>query len=355
MKFSIRVQLSLMMFLNFFVWGVWYVTMGTFLKSIPAVTDVQVGLAYGTQSLGAIIAPFVIGLIADRYFSAQKILGILHLFGAAILYYISGIDGFASFYPAIFVYMVIYMPTLALVNAVSFKQMANPAKEFSLVRLWGTIGWIVAGLIIGWMAWEQNNGLANTFKLAAVVSLVLGIFSFTLPDTPPPRKGTKTPHLEFFDIHHHPLMDSFADQVAFIGRLEAKLDGASFDRQDFSGRDHPHADRCGRDMRDIKAGAKALMTGGQQVFASGQRGGLKQIDHHRGGEHMNLPGTDARRSMFIGNTQRCGADGTDWNVCRQTHARERFCVCDARGAVNQPPGNVVTPSFISAARLLPSF
>ncbi len=219
MKFSIRVQLSLMMFLNFFVWGVWYVTMGTFLKSIPAVTDVQVGLAYGTQSLGAIIAPFVIGLIADRYFSAQKILGILHLFGAAILYYISGIDGFASFYPAIFVYMVIYMPTLALVNAVSFKQMANPEKEFSLVRLWGTIGWIVAGLIIGWMAWEQTNGLAKTFKLAAVVSCVLGIFSFTLPDTPPPRKGTKTSFGEIVGLEAIGLLKDKNFLIFFLSSL----------------------------------------------------------------------------------------------------------------------------------------
>ena len=219
MKFSIRVQLSFMMFLNFFVWGIWYVTMGTFLKSIPAVTDVQVGLAYGTQSLGAIIAPFVIGLIADRYFAAQKILGILHLFGAAILYYISTIDGFATFYPAIFVYMIIYMPTLALVNAVSFKQMASPEKEFSLVRLWGTVGWIVAGLIIGWMAWEQNNGLANTFKLAAVVSLVLGIFSFTLPDTPPPRKGTKTSFSEIAGLEAIGLLKDKNFLIFFLSSL----------------------------------------------------------------------------------------------------------------------------------------
>ena len=219
MKFSTRLQLSFMMFMNFFVWGAWYVTMGTFLKSIPAVTDVQVGLAYGTQSLGAIIAPFVIGLIADRYFSAQKILGILHLFGATILFYISTIDGFATFYPAIFIYMVIYMPTLALVNAVSFKQMANPEKEFSSVRLWGTIGWIVAGLIIGGMAWEQTNGLVNTFKLAAGVSVVLGFFSFTLPDTPPPRKGTKTTFGEIVGLEAIGLLKDRNFLIFFLSSL----------------------------------------------------------------------------------------------------------------------------------------
>lgn len=192
MKLSTRIQLSLMMFLNFFVWGAWFVTMGTYLKSIPDVTDVQVGVAYGTQSLGAIIAPFVIGLIADRYFAAQKILGVLHLAGAALMYYISTLDNFNAFYPALLVYMILYMPTLALVNSVSFKQMDNPEKEFSNIRVWGTIGWIVAGLIIGWLAWEQKNTLVNTFRLSAIVSVAMGVYSFLLPNTPPPKAGTKT-------------------------------------------------------------------------------------------------------------------------------------------------------------------
>lgn len=191
MKWTTRLQLSTMMFLNFFIWGAWFVTMGTHLKSTGA-SDVQVGLAYGTQSLGAIIAPFVIGLIADRYFDAQKILGVLHLLGAALMYYLSGVADFAAFYPALLVYMILYMPTLALVNSVSFKQLQDPEKQFSYIRVWGTIGWIVAGLIIGWLAWEQKVTLANTFRLSAVMSLVLGVFSFTLPSTPPPKKGSKT-------------------------------------------------------------------------------------------------------------------------------------------------------------------
>lgn len=192
MKFGTRLQLSLMMFLNFFIWGAWYVTMGTYLKSIPGITDIQVGIAYGTQSLGAIAAPFIIGLIADRFFSAQKILGVLHLLGAAIMYYISTVNAFSSFYPALLIYMILFMPTLALVNAVAFKQISNAEKEFANVRVWGTIGWIVAGLIIGWLAWEQSNSLVNTFKLTAIVSLILGVFSFTLPDTPPARTGKTT-------------------------------------------------------------------------------------------------------------------------------------------------------------------
>ncbi|MBA2563126.1 MAG: MFS transporter, partial [Chitinophagaceae bacterium] len=192
MRLATRLQLCVMMFLNFFVWGAWYVTMGTYLKSIPGVTDVQVGIAYGTQSLGAIIAPFFIGLIADRFFAAQKILGVLHIAGAGLMYYISTVDNFSAFYPALLFYMILFMPTLALVNAVSFKQINNPEKEFSNIRVWGTIGWIVAGLMIGWLAWERENTLINTFLLTAIVSLVLGLFSFTLPNTPPARTGKTT-------------------------------------------------------------------------------------------------------------------------------------------------------------------
>lgn len=191
MKNSIRFQLSLMMFMNFFIWGIWFVTMGTYLGTALKAEGVQIGAAYGTQALGAIIAPFIIGLIADRYFSAQKILGVLHLTGACLMFYLSTLNEFSSFYPVLLAYMIIYMPTLALVNAISFKQMSNPEKEFSFIRLWGTVGWIVAGLLIGWFAFEKKGTLQNTFMIAAVVSAALGLFSFSLPNTPPPKAGTK--------------------------------------------------------------------------------------------------------------------------------------------------------------------
>lgn len=190
MKAITRVQLSSMMFMEFFVWGAWFVTMNSYLTSIGA-TPGQVGLAYGTQALGAIVAPFIIGLIADRFFPAQIILAVLHLAGAGLLYYASLQPAFESFYPVILVYMVLYMPTLALVNAVSFKQMNAPEKQFSFIRVWGTIGWIIAGLSIGWLAWSGQE-LNNTFLLASGVSGILGIFSLFLPNTPPPKKGTPT-------------------------------------------------------------------------------------------------------------------------------------------------------------------
>ena len=191
MKSSIRVQLSIMMFLNFFVWGIWFVTMGTYLtKGSIAASGAQTGLAYGTQCLGAIIAPFIVGMIADRFFAAQKILGILHLAGAGLLYYISSQSNFGSFYTLLLIYMIIYMPTLALVNSIALKQTTDAEKQFAGLRVWGTIGWIVAGLIIGWMAWEENPGsLGITYKVAAVISAAFGLFSFFLPNTPPPKAG----------------------------------------------------------------------------------------------------------------------------------------------------------------------
>ena len=182
---KIKFQLSFMMFLEFFIWGGWFVTMGTFLSQSFNASGSQLAQAYETQSIGAIIAPFIIGLIADRYFSAQKILGFLHLLGAMILYLAGTSDDFLSFYPFVLIYMILYMPTLALVNSVAFRQMKDPSKEFPPIRVFGTVGWIVAGLIIGYLGWESQKLLANTFYVTASASAILGVFSFSLPDTPP--------------------------------------------------------------------------------------------------------------------------------------------------------------------------
>ncbi len=179
-----------MMFLEFFVWGGWFVTMGTFLSQSFNSSGGELGMAYETQSIGAIIAPFIIGLIADRYFAAQKILGILHLVGAALLYIASTAESFDAFYPYLFLYMLLYMPTLALVNAVAFRQMKNPSKEFAPIRVLGTIGWIAAGLTIGQLGWESDQLLKNTFYMSALASAFLGIYSFFLPNTPPEAKGS---------------------------------------------------------------------------------------------------------------------------------------------------------------------
>lgn len=192
MSSAIRIKLSAMMFLEFFIWGAWFVTMGTFLLGNLNTSGTQVGVAYLTQSIGAIVAPFIIGLIADRFFSAQYILAFLHVIGAILLWVASTATGFDAFYPMILIYMILFMPTLALVNSISFRQMKDPSKEFPPIRVLGTIGWIVAGFTIGWLSWEQSGQLALTFKMAAVASAVLGLLSLSLPSTPPVKKGEKT-------------------------------------------------------------------------------------------------------------------------------------------------------------------
>ena len=194
MPLFVKIRLSLMMFLEFFVWGSWYVTMGTFLGANIQAKDQDISLAFSTQSLGAILAPFLVGLIADRYFQAQKILGTIHLVGAVMLYGLHQAVDFSAFFPILLGYMILFMPTLALVNSISFNQMAQPEKEFSGVRIWGTIGWIAAGILISTLAWDSQEGLRegllqNTWKLAAGASLLLGIYSFTLPATPPQAKS----------------------------------------------------------------------------------------------------------------------------------------------------------------------
>jgi nucleoside transporter len=194
MKLTTRIQLSLMMFLEFFIWGGWFVTLGTFLSANLTASGTQTGQVFSTQSWGAIIAPFIIGLIADRYINAEKILGALHIIGAILMYQMYNASDITVFYPYALVYMILYMPTIALTNSVSFNQMKNPEKEFSNIRVWGTIGWIVAGLLISYLFhWDTKENTAkgllkNTFLMAGIASMVLGLLSFTLPKTPPSKK-----------------------------------------------------------------------------------------------------------------------------------------------------------------------
>jgi nucleoside transporter len=191
-----------MMFLEFFIWGGWFVTMGSYLAANLHASGTQTGLAYSTQSWGAIIAPFIVGLIADRYFNAERLLGAFHIAGAILMYVLYSSREFGAFYPLLFAYMLLYMPTLALVNAISFRQMDEPARHFSGVRVWGTIGWIVAGLVISYIfAWDSRAGISlgllrNTFLMCSIASLVLGLYSFTLPATPPRSSASGPASLE---------------------------------------------------------------------------------------------------------------------------------------------------------------
>ena len=226
MKSTTRVQLSLMMFLEFFIWGGWFVPLGTFLNNNLNATGGQTASVFSTQSWGAIIAPFIIGLIADRYINAEKILGALHIIGAILMYQMYNADNISVFYPYVLMYMILYMPTIALVNSVSFNQMKDPEKEFSSIRVFGTIGWIVAGLLISFLFhWdtEENTArglLKNTFLMSSIASLTLGIFSFTLPKTPPTKTaGEKVSLKEIIGLDALKLLKDKNFAVFFISSI----------------------------------------------------------------------------------------------------------------------------------------
>ena len=184
MPAAVRGKLFVMMFLQYFVWGAWYVTVGTYLGETLGFQGQQIGLAVGTTAVAAMISPFFVGMVADRYFATERILAVLHLAGAFVLMAASTLEAFGPFYVVLLVYTLLYIPTLALTNSLSFHQMRNPEKEFPAVRVLGTIGWIVAGLTIGFLGLEST---AVPLRIGAASSVVLGLFCLTLPHTAPKR------------------------------------------------------------------------------------------------------------------------------------------------------------------------
>jgi nucleoside transporter len=196
-----KFRLSLMMFLEFFIWGGWFVTLGSYLGASLSASGAQIGLAYATQSWGAIVAPFIFGLVADRYFNAERVLAAAHLVGGVLMLALARSATFGAFYPLLLMYMILYMPTLALANSVAFRQLRDPSREFSTIRVWGTVGWIVAGLCISYVfSWDSADSigrgmLRNTFLMCGIASLVLGLYSLTLPKTPPAADRTARPAL----------------------------------------------------------------------------------------------------------------------------------------------------------------
>ncbi len=185
MKPRISIILASMMFLQYYIWGSWYVTMGTYMSVFLKSTGIQIGAVYSALAIATMISPFFIGMVADRFFAAQRLMGILHLAGGLLLFLASKIESNIAFYWIILFYSLVYMPTIALSNSVAFRQMTDPGKQFPIVRVFGTLGWVVAGFMIARLGIEKTP---STFHMASLVSLALGIFSFILPDTPPQAK-----------------------------------------------------------------------------------------------------------------------------------------------------------------------
>jgi nucleoside transporter len=235
MDLSIRAKLSIMMFLQYFTWGAFFVTLGTYLTKL-GFSNERIGLCYGTSALGAIVAPFFVGMVADRFFATQRILAALHLMGAVLLYIVSTVTEFSAFYPLLLLYFICYMPTLALTNSLSFSHMSSPEKQFPGVRVLGTIGWIAAGSVVGYVmiqapavtaqvtdspaAVAMFKGIEDTnipILIAAATSALLGLYCLVLPHTPPASRGKRISARDVLGLDALALMRQWSFTVFVVG------------------------------------------------------------------------------------------------------------------------------------------
>ena len=186
MQTQLKLQLSAFMFLQYFIWGSWYVTMGAYLSALKF-DGQEIGAAYGALAIGSMISPFFVGLIADRYFASEKILGVLGILGGAIICLIPEAETFGSFYPLLILYCLSFAPTLALGNSLSLHHLRDAKKDFPRVKMLSAVGWIAGGVTVSLLNAEKT---ADQFYLAGGISILFGLFSFTLPHTPPKKVGS---------------------------------------------------------------------------------------------------------------------------------------------------------------------
>lgn len=219
MKSTASVLLCLMMFVEYFIWGSWYVTMNTYMRINLHSSGVQIGAAYSALAIATMISPFIVGMVADRFFAAQRIMGVLHILGAVLLFLATTVSLNGPFYWIILVYSLLYMPTIALSNSIAFNQMSDPGKQFPWIRVFGTLGWIVAGKLIGSQQWEDNGHAVNTFYLAAGASAFLGLISFFLPNTPPKAAANRTSAAKALGTEAFVLFKNNAYLIFFIAAI----------------------------------------------------------------------------------------------------------------------------------------
>jgi len=182
MKLQTKIQLSLMMFLLYCIWGAWYGQMSKYLTNQLSATGVEVGQAYAMFSLAMLVSPFLVGLLADRFLAAEKLLAGLNLAGAALLYALVSVREAGTFIWVLLLYCLTFTPAIALTTSIAMRQMGRPETEFPPIRVFGTLAWIVVVNVVGWYGWGDQ---ATIFEVSMVLSLVLGFFSFFLPHTPP--------------------------------------------------------------------------------------------------------------------------------------------------------------------------
>jgi len=182
---STSIRLAIMMFFNFVIWGCWYSTISTYLTTKLNFSGTEAGSVFGTAALACILSPFFVGMVADRYFSTERVLCTLHLVGAGILYMVAQAHTFKTIYPLMLAYCLCYFPTLALTTSITLKNCPDP-RRFPLFRVFGTLGWIAVSQVLSYFSLE---GSANQFLLAAGVSVAMGLYCLTLPHTPPSGHG----------------------------------------------------------------------------------------------------------------------------------------------------------------------
>ncbi len=213
MKAQLKIQLSILMFFQYFIWGGWFVTTGTYLITDLEFNGTQIGWVYGATAIAALFSPFLSGILADRLFAIEKLLCLFHGIGGILLIWVSFLKTFAWFYPVLLVYTFLFIPTFALSTALVFHHVVDRAKDYSRIRVWGTIGWILAGVLVSYLHWEHT---AYPMQLSGVSSLGLAIYSLFLPHTPP-AQGSKTTLKELWSADVKRLFYNRAFLVFIIG------------------------------------------------------------------------------------------------------------------------------------------